>query len=236
MHIVKPTSHMHALGHLRHHFIVRLIRARPRLFVSALVGLSVIVLLPQWLASHEITRLIVGWNAGAWLYVLLAGIMMARSSHDRMRHRARLQDEGQVLILTLVVVAAVASLAAIVAELAVVKEMKGTLRYAHIGLAAITIISSWTFTHIMFALHYAHDYYVARTNGKATGLEFPKDDTPDYGDFLYLAFIIGTSAQTADVSFTSKSMRRIGLVHCVLAFIFNTFVLALTINIAASLF
>ena len=96
--------------------------------------------------------------------------------------------------------------------------------------------SNWAFTQIMFALHYAHDYYVAHVNGKPTGIDFPADQAPDYGDFLYLAFIIGTSAQTADVSFNSKQMRRIALVHCVLAFIFNTFVLALTINIAASLF
>ena len=226
----------HPFGHLRHNFFVRLVRARPRLFLSAAVGLSVTVLIPQWLASHEITRLIVGWNAGAWLYVILAGIMMVRSSHDKMRHRARLQDEGQLLILILVIVAAVVSLAAIAAELAVVKEMKGTLRYAHIGLAALTILSSWAFTQIMFALHYAHDYYLAHVNGKPTGIDFPADQAPDYGDFLYLAFIIGTSAQTADVSFTSKPMRRIALVHCVLAFIFNTLVLALTINIAASLF
>jgi uncharacterized membrane protein len=233
---VKSNIPKHPSGHSRHNFFIRLIRARPRLFVSAAAGLSVTVLLPEWLASHEITRLIVGWNAGAWLYVVLAGTMMARSSPDRMRHRARLQDEGQLLILTLVIVAAVASLAAIVAELAVVKEMRGTLRYAHIGLAAVTIVSSWTFTHIIFALHYAHDYYVAHINGKPTGIDFPDDKAPDYGDFLYLAFVIGTSAQTADVSFTSKPMRRIALVHCVLAFIFNTFVLALTINIAASLF
>ena len=103
--------------------------------------------------------------------------MMARSSDDRMRHRARLQDEGQLLILILVIVAAVASLAAIAAELAVVKEMKGTLRYAHIGLAALTILSSWAFTQIMFALHYAHDYYLAQVNGKPTGIDFPADHT-----------------------------------------------------------
>lgn len=220
----------------RHHFLIRQIRARPRLFIAGLVGLAVAVFLPRELLLHDVTRLIIAWNVGAWLYILLTSAMMARSTATQMHQRARLQDDGQLVILAIVVLAAAASLAALVAELAVVKDMRGTLRYAHIGLAILTIVSSWVFTHMTFALHYAHDFYVAVTSGKQSGLIFPNEEAPEYGDFLYLAFIIGTSGQTADVSFTSKPMRRIGLVHSVLAFAFNTIVLALTINIAASLF
>ena len=216
--------------------IVRSIRARPRLALSALVGVIVTLFLPSALASHAITRLIVGWNAGACLYIVLASIMMSRSTREKMQRRACAQDDGATVILVIVIFAAIASLSAIVAELAVVKDLKGTLRYAHIALAAVTIVSSWVFTHIMFALHYAHDFYVAVSEKQVGGLIFPEEDNPEYGDFVYFAFIIGTSGQTADVSFSSKPMRRIGLVHCVLAFMFNTTVLALTINIAASLF
>jgi uncharacterized membrane protein len=145
------------------------------------------------------------------------------------------QDDGKLVILSLVVIAAIVGLTAVVVELSVIKDMKGSLKYAHMSLAALTIVSSWAFTHMMFALHYAHDFYVARANNLVGGLDFPNDNAPSYGDFVYFAFVIGTSGQTADVSFTSKSMRRIGLAHCVLAFFFNTTVLALTINIAASL-
>jgi uncharacterized membrane protein len=109
------------------------------------------------------------------------------------------------------------------------------LRYAHIGLAAMTLVSSWAFTQLMFAQHYAHDYYAAEAKGCDGGLEFPGRHAPDYGDFIYFACVIGTSGQTADVSFTSRSMRRTGGVHCVLAFFFNTTLLALTINIASGL-
>ena len=153
-----------------------------------------------------------------------------------MCYQARLQDESQWVILILVMVAAIASLVAIVAELAAASGLHGALRYTHISLALFTIVASWTFTHMMFGLHYAHDYYLAVTKGEPVGLQFPGDDAPDYGDFLYFAYVIGTSAQTADVNLTSKAMRRVGLLHCVLAFFFNTTVLALTINIAASLF
>jgi uncharacterized membrane protein len=216
--------------------IARQIQVRPRLVISGIIGMLVVLVLPTSLATHGITRLIVGWNVGACLYLLLAALMMARSTQDTIQKRACQQDDGQWVILTIVVLASVVSLAAIIAQLVVVKDMQGTLRYAHIGLAALTIVSSWAFTHVMFALHYAHEYYVAVVNGKQGGLDFPGGETPDYGDFVYMAFVIGTSGQTADVSFSSKAMRRVGLVHCVLAFFFNTTVLALTINIAASLF
>lgn len=137
----------------------------------------------------------------------------------------------------LVVLAAVVCIGAIFAELATVKDMQGpsALRYGHIALAGLTIISSWLFTQVMFALHYAHDYYVALMRSGSGGLEFPGGHAPDYSDFLYFACVTGTSGQTADVSFSSRAMRRIGTVHCVLAFFFNTAVVALTINIASGL-
>jgi uncharacterized membrane protein len=153
-----------------------------------------------------------------------------------MRARALQHDEGNTVVLLLVVAAALMCVGAIVAELAGVKDLKGQLRYAHILLAALTIISSWAFTQTMFALHYAHDYYVSAIHGEHGGLDFPGGHAPDYGDFLYFSCVIGTSGQTADVSFTSRKMRRTGTVHCVLAFFFNTTLVALTINIASGLF
>lgn len=196
----------------------------------------VAVLLPAGIASHGVTRGLIAWNAGVLLYVVLAATMMIRSSHHHMRHRAQLQDDGKLVILCLVVVAAVASLSAIAGELVVVKEMHGFAKAAHVALAGTTVLSSWTFIQVMFTLHYAHDYYAGVGRGGPPGLAFPNEAQPDYGDFFYFASVIGTSGQTADVSFTSKPMRRIGSVHCILAYLFNTTVLALLINIGASLF
>lgn len=209
--------------------------ARPRLFICALVGALVGGCIPSSVPMHGITRLIIGWNVGACLYLLLAARMMFWSTHERMRSRALQQNEGRILILALVVASAVVSLCAIVAELAVVKDMNGVVRYAHIGLTILTLLSSWAFTQVMFALHYAHDYYAAVLQGRPGGLDFPGEHAPDYGDFLYFACVIGTSGQTADVGISSRTMRRAGLVHCVLAFLFNTTLLALTINIASGL-
>lgn len=215
---------------------VRILLARPRLSSCALLGLLAIVALPNSVAAQGVTRMIIGWNVGAGIYLALAIRMMFHSTHERMRNRALRQDEGRFLILALVVTAAIASLAAIVCELAVAKDIHGRLRYEHIALAAATLLSSWAFTQLMFALHYAHDYYAAELRGGPGGLDFPGGHAPDYGDFLYFACVIGTSGQTADISFTTRTMRRTGLVHCVLAFFFNATLLALMINIASSLF
>ena len=215
---------------------LRLVRARPRLFIAAIIALTISVLLPTAVASKSVTRWLIAWNVGAGLYVVLAAVMMVRSSSNHMRHRAQLQDDGQLVILSLVVVATIASLAAIAGELAVVKDMHGFMKGAHVALAGLTVLTSWAFIQVMFALHYAHDYYAAACHGRKAGLQFPDDEEPDYGDFFYFASVIGTSGQTADVSFVSKPMRRIGSMHCILAYLFNTTVLALLINIGASMF
>jgi uncharacterized membrane protein len=215
--------------------LLRHIRARPRLIFAIVAGLLIYGALPRAPQLLGATRFLLSWNAAVFLYLALAGLMMGRSTPVVMRRRAVQQDEGRRMALLLVVVSLVASLLAIVAELAMVRNLAPAVRDGHILLTGVTIVMSWLFTHLMFALHYAHDYYLSESRGQPCGLDFPGESQPDYGDFLYFAFVIGTSAQTADVTLTSRAMRRTGMLHCVLAFFFNTAVLALTINIAAGL-
>jgi len=214
---------------------VQALQSRPRLMVCTLLGVATWALLPQFMPLQEVTRIIVGWNAGAVLYLALVAWMMGHSNHERMRQRALKQDDGKKVILALVVVSALMCLTCLVLELSVAKSLHGTDRLLHIALAALTVFTSWAFTQVMFALHYAHGFYGAIDRKQDGGILFPNEPNPDYTDFLYFACIIGTSAQTADVSFTSQSMRKIGLVHSVLAFFFNTSLLALMINIASGL-
>jgi len=215
--------------------LIRLVRARPRLFVVTVVALAVGLFLPATVTDVPVTRWLIAWNCGTLLYVLLAAVMMVRSSHDHMRQRAALHDDGQLAILGVVVVAAIASLAAIAGELVLVTRLQGLTRILHVTLAGFTLLSSWAFIQVMFALHYAHEYYATLVEGRRPALDFPGDERPDYGDFFYFAAIIGTSGQTADVSLVSKSMRRLGTVHCILAYLFNTTLLAMLINIGAGL-
>jgi uncharacterized membrane protein len=218
------------------HALFSAIKTRPRLLTSILVGLLSIAAIPQTWNWSIVTQWTMGWNMGALLYLALALHMMFGSTHERMCNRAVREDDGRLVLLALVVFSAITCLGAIVAELAIAKTMQGPNRYEHIALAALTIVTSWTFTQVMFALHYAHDYYLAESFNKTGGLHFPGDHAPDYGDFLYAACVIGTSGQPADVSFTSRTQRRVGMVHSVLSFFFNTMIIAMTINIASGLF
>jgi uncharacterized membrane protein len=218
---------------------LRVVRGHPRLFLAIAAGLAIWVILPE--SERLATRLLIAWNAGAWFYFISAGIMIARATPQTLRERAAASDEGRFFILLLTSLAAIASMAAIVAELASVKDMAGVEKGMHVGLAAMTILSAWLFIHLSFAFHYAHEYFdevpdapVKSRTGRG-GLIFPGTDEPDYYDFLYFSYVIGVACQTADVAISSGAMRRTAAVHGVLAFFFNSAVLALTINIAAGL-
>ena len=191
---------------------------------------------PAGWTHHLETRLLLAWNAGALLYLILAAVLIARADVARIRRRALQQYEGRFVVLTLVVLASVAVLVAIGSQLGIAKSMTGVEKSIHVGLAALTVLSSWLFTQSLFAMHYAHEFYVTRQQQHRDILQFPGTPDPDYGDFMYFACVIGTSGQTADVTFTDSKLRRIGTLHCVLAFLFNTTMLALTINVAAGLF
>jgi uncharacterized membrane protein len=213
---------------------LRFLTAQPRFFTATFAGVLVWMLLaPGWRPS---TRLLVAWDCATGLYLILALVMMARSSIDRIRYRAALQDEEQLVILGLTIVTALISLGGIVAQMAAAKTLKGHDVWQHVALSCLTVILSWTFTHMIFAIHYAHEYYAGPENELAAGLEFPGHEQPDYWDFVYYSFIIGTACATADVSVTSKHMRRLTTLHCVVAFFFNTTILALTVNIGAGFF
>ena len=213
---------------------VKLLQAQPRFFIAALVGALLWVLLPRDLRVS--TRLLVAWDCATALYLIMALVMIAGSNINRIRYRADLQDEGQIVILGLTIVTAIISLGGIVAEMAAAKTLKGHSEWQHIAITGLTVLLSWTFMHMIFAIHYAHEYYAGPENELTAGLDFPGNEPPDYWDFVYYSFVIGTACATADINVTSKSMRKITTLHCVVAFFFNTTILALTVNIGAGFF
>lgn len=212
---------------------LRSLAARPRLVASFVVAVAILPLLPS--AFRITSRLLIAYDAGILLYVVLAWRMMAGSDVTDMRARASQQDEGAIAILILSIAAAVASLGAIGAELHGIHDAKGATTGLRLILVGLTILCSWVFVQTMFALHYAHEYY-GGDEGDRCGLDFPKPDRePDYWDFLYFAFTIGAASQTSDVTVVEHRMRRFVLAHTILSFLFNTTVLALAINVGASL-
>jgi uncharacterized membrane protein len=208
---------------------IRIVRARPRLFIAVLISAFVIALSPShWGLA---TRLLVGWDVGIAFYLIAAYQIIIYADASHIQRRASLEDEGQIGILALTVAAALASLGAIIALLG--SSHAGSRDAIQLGLATLTILLSWAFIHTIFAFHYAHEYY-GEKGAKMRGLAFANDDTPDYLDFVYFSFVIGMTSQVSDVVIASKAIRRTVAAHGIVSFLFNAALLALTVNIAAS--
>jgi uncharacterized membrane protein len=163
--------------------------------------------------------------------------MAAGASQASMRGRAALEDEARWVFLALVAGAAFFSMFAILGLMREAKAAGGTAMLIEGILAGLTIVLSWLLAHTVFAVHYAHDYFNDLAENLPPGLDFPSEkDDPDYWDFLYFSFVIGMTAQVADVRVLTQRWRRLVLAHGLLSFLFNTVVLALSINLLAGFF
>lgn len=206
-----------------------------RLVVAGVGGGLVFLILPE--ALRLAMRVASAWVAGVAIFLALTAAVMVGASPERVRARVRQLDPRRWVVLAIIVAAASISLLAL--GLTLQKEAGETAASLALRLVVtgLTVVASWTLTHTIFALHYAHHYY-GDVEGPSTadrgGVAFPGTDLPDYWDFLYFAFVIGMTCQVSDVQVTSRAMRRLTLMHGVLSFFFNTIVLALAVNLLAS--
>ncbi len=211
------------------------IAARPRLLISLACAIAAHFLLPAGISSTTHTLLV--WNVGTFVYVALSLQLALTEEPEDMAAHAERQQEGEWTIFSLTVAAVLFSFVAIFGEFTGSKDLPEADKVLHIGLVATTLFLSWLATHTSFALRYAHEYY-SKDLGSAEvdgGLQFPGDDMPDYFDFLYFALVLGMTFQVSDVQITSHKLRRLATLHGLLGFLFNTIILALTVNIAAGL-
>jgi uncharacterized membrane protein len=235
------------------------LRARPSLLIGIVTGaaaLGLSLLAPM----HWTTRAVGVWDLAITVTMILWLRLMSKPAtpHELAKRSAQL-DEGRGAILFLSVFAAIAALTAVGLEIAEAKHDASGWRGLRVAASIVTVALSWAFVHLNFALHYAHEFYgadepdgdlvteklaakpapkLAKAKLKQReGLKFPgADRTPDYWDFLHFSFVIGVAAQTADIAIESRTIRRIVTWHGTIAFLFNTVVLAVTINLASSLF
>lgn len=231
----------------------RILRAHFRLIACGVAGAGVGLGLPAsiahpaapfaWLPYEMsmVTRGLTGWNVAVFLYLIATAKLIAQSTHESIRRRAKMSDEGRTGVLFLTAAATCVAIGAIIAELGQSQSFYEGERAAHIALAIVTVFSSWTFMHLIFALHYAHEFYSEAEEAPHVdahargGLHFPNTPTPQYIDFLYFSYILGVACQTADVEICSRKMRAVALVHGVVTFFFNTTILALMVNISSGL-
>jgi len=209
--------------------------ARPKVIFGFLAALLTALVEPEWLSLS--VRSSGAWIAGATVYLGMSFAIMANHGTERIRQKAQTEDESSFVFSGIVLLAVLSSFVAVIALSSDARNAHGWVRIAHVALAIGTIVSAWFVMQVVFTMHYAHGYYhpAATGQGIARGLNFPGEDVPDYWDFLYFTTSIGATAQTADVSISSKAMRRIATVQAVLSFIFNAAILALAVNLASSL-
>ncbi len=212
---------------------MRLARLHIQLILSVALGLA--VLAASFAADWRLpTRLLAGWDVGVICYLALSGWLMAFSTVDEIRRRAAIQDEGAFVMLLLTSVAAIASLMAVVAELAIA-DANNSYGWYQFALGMGTIVLSWLFMTVMFALHYAHEFYGSRRDAHVGGLNFPGPQEPDYWDFFYFSMVLAMTSQVSDVTITSRAIRHVATVQGVMAFFFNLTILALTVGMITNL-
>lgn len=174
-----------------------------------------------------------GWQRGPMMafdvativFLLSIPSLLGKGSVEEMRATARATDANRAELLAFTVIASLAVLVAVAAEV-------GRPGASDKVLVLATLALAWSFANIVFAMHYAHLYYMPGAGGRdAGGLDFPGDEAPDYADFLYFAVTLGMTFQTSDVAVTSREMRRVVTGQSVAAFVFNLGVVAFTINV-----
>lgn len=204
----------------------RMLRLHLRLVVAMVVAVVVFAVTPH-LAFN--TRFLVAWDVGTGFWLVLVMRVVMGGTAERVRRRAAEEDEGAGVILIVALLASLFSLVAVVQEAG-----HGGSDAGPVALAVGTLVLSWAFMHGIYAMHYAREYYSVTADTQPM-LGFPGDEEPDFWDFFYFSFTIGTSAQTADVSVNSRRLRRTVLGHQLVAYAFNASVIALGVNVAASL-
>lgn len=177
------------------------------------------------------------WNSFSLFFLATSWLVFFTRTPRQMRIRAREEDGSRLFVFSLILASSFASLVAVLV-LILSPALEGTPRTLFIPVAVSTMLLSWILVHTTFCFHYAHLYYDDSrdsTEIHAGGLEFPSENKPDYIDFVYFSFIIGMTFQVSDVQIVSRTIRRVALLHGLISFGLNTFVLALTINLIAGL-
>jgi uncharacterized membrane protein len=212
--------------------MIRQLAHHSRLLLSAAVAGVVFFLLPDHWAA--LTRLLVSWNVGVPLFLVLAFRLMTGLSAEQIGDRYKEEDETAPVILCISIMGAILAIVSIVAFFSMLGHVSRTERSLHIALAALTVVDSWLLIPTMFTLHYADMFYRATADDRP--LRFPDTSLPVFWDFAYFSFTIAAACQTADVSTAQGSIRKVVLVHSVLAFFFNASILGFAINVTAGLF
>lgn len=204
------------------------LRPLHRFCLALLIGSAGYFILPG--ALPFLTRVLLAWIEFTSVYLILAWYIIFSLPVGNIKKWAVINDGSKTFVFAMIIIASIASLFAVLLIIMSGNAM-GSVSIVPVSIAGMLL--SWALVHTIFIFHYAHMYYGTGHGG--SGLNFPGNEKPDYLDFAYFSFGIGCTFQVADVSISSKTIRRTVFLHALLSFILNTFVVALTINIISGL-
>lgn len=213
----------------KHSAAKRLSEGHRRLLSAAAVGGGA-YLFARWLAAPSTTHVLIGWNAAVVAYLAQAWRLFTTADSAEIKRTAEREDESRSALLAIVLALVLASLVAIVQAMIGARNGPETQRALVAGLAGVTLVGSWLLLQSVFVLHYAHRHF-GDAGGK--GFDFPGEPAKDYMDFVYLSFCIGATFQVSDTVVKTAKLRRLITAHASIAYLFNTAILALGINIIA---
>lgn len=204
-----------------------------RTFIALAVVCLAYLACPQTVSR---ARGILAWDTGVVSFLVMVLHLFLTRDTKQMPALAEAQRDGEWTIFWIAFLVSVVSFFAVMTELPDLKDLSGQQRVFRVAFVAATLILSWLLTHVVFALRYAHEWYAPRGEGRPRkGLEFPGDQQPDYMDFLYFSLVLGMTFQVSDVQITARRTRRLAMLHGLISFLYNTVIIALTVNIAAGL-
>ena len=205
-----------------------------KLFICIIIA-TVVYFIVNIQHLDGLTHFMISWDTFSIGMIVMSWISFSITTSGQIREQAKAQDSSRVLIFVTVLVCTFAGFLAVLLLIISKKDFKDT-EALHMVVAVAGMLFAWFLVHTIFTFRYAHIFYgddEANSNTHAGGLEFPGDKKPDYLDFAYFSFVLGMTFQVSDIDITSKRLRRLSLLHGILSFIFNTVMIALTINIMA---
>lgn len=219
-------------------FFHRFLTLRWRLGLGVAAGALAAWLVPA--STGALVRAVAGWDGFALVTLALMVLNMRLADVEDIRRVAASEDFTRAAASAVIIAGALASLVAVVGILGTLKGLPEQAKALHLGLGVGAVALAWTLVHCVFTLRYAHAYYDTDDQGHdCGGLTFPDDAgnaasdpklEPNYLDFAYFAFVVGMTAQTADIGISSRTIRGTALLHGLISFLFNTAIVALTIG------
>lgn len=217
------------------HWLHRLPSVYKLIISFAIATIISVALLP--IRMESMTRIMIGWDCFSLCMIIISGVIFFSMRPRQIRVLAKTEDAGRIVVFFIVLIATIGSLLGVLLLLGNKEAWllkKGVETFVYIS----GVICSWLLLHTMFAYRYAVLYYGEHPldpDIHTVGLQIPNELWPDYLDFAYFSFVIGMTFQVSDIEISSRVIRRVALMHGMLSFLFNTVIVALTINVIVDL-